>query len=45
MQEAAFSGDFMVCFVISAPSRQVTEERLRQLEAWLEERLVVEAVA
>jgi biotin carboxylase len=44
MQEAAFSGDFMVCFVISAPSRQVTEERLGQLEAWLEEQLTVEAV-
>jgi hypothetical protein len=30
--------------VISAPSRQVTEERLGQLEAWLEEQLTVEAV-
>jgi len=45
MQEAAFSGDFMTSFVISAPSRQVTEERLGQLEAWLQEQLVVEGVA
>jgi hypothetical protein len=45
MQEAAFSGDFMASFVISAPSRQVTEERLRQLEAWLREHLVIEEEA
>lgn len=41
MQEAAFSGDFMTSFVISAPSRQVTEERLGQLEAWLQEQLII----
>lgn len=45
MQEAAFSGDFMASFVISAPCRQVTEERLRQLEAWLKEQLVIKEVA
>jgi biotin carboxylase len=45
MQVAAFSGDFMASFVISAPSRQVTEERLGHLEAWLQEQLVVEKVA
>ena len=44
MQEAAFSGDFMASFVISAPSRRVTEERLGQLEAWLQEQLVVDEV-
>ena len=44
MQEAAFSGDFMAAFVISAPSRPCTEERLGQLEAWLAEQLVVEEV-
>ena len=45
MQEAAFSGDFMTSFVISAPSRRVTEERLGQLEAWLQEQLVIEKAA
>lgn len=45
MREAVFSGDFMASFVISAPSRQVTEERLAQLEAWLQEQLIVGEVA
>ena len=34
MDEAAFSGDFMAVFVVSAPTRDVTEARLRELETW-----------
>jgi hypothetical protein len=34
MGEAAFSGDFMAAFVVSAPTRDVTEARLRELETW-----------
>jgi hypothetical protein len=34
MDEAAFSGDFMAVFVVSAQTRDVTEARLRELAAW-----------
>jgi hypothetical protein len=36
MGEAASSADFMASFVVAAPSRGVTEVRLRRLEAWFQ---------
>lgn len=42
MHEAAFSGDFMVAFVVSAQSRRSTESRLRHLEAWFAARAAIE---
>ncbi len=41
MAEATFSGDFMAAFVVSAPDRRTCEERLRRLEAWFTERIVI----
>jgi hypothetical protein len=43
MSEAANSADFMASYVVSAPSRRECEGRLRQLEAWFQARVVIEA--
>jgi len=42
MTEASFSGDFMAAFVVSAPDRRTCEERLRRLESWFTERIMIE---
>jgi hypothetical protein len=42
MDEATFSGDFLAAYVVSAPTRHITEERLRHLETWFDEGFVCE---
>lgn len=42
MQEAAFSGDFMAAFVVSAPTRVDCEGRLRALDAWFQAHVAIE---
>jgi hypothetical protein len=44
MGEATFSGDFLASMVVSAPSRAISERRLRELEAWFMAGISIEEV-
>jgi D-ala D-ala ligase C-terminus len=43
MDEPAFAADFMAMFVVSAPTRKMSESRMRELETWFLNAISIEA--